>query len=200
MVPHPNAIWLSYEGVPTALIKPVFRAACALRFLKPSIEDVIKRTRTTLDPQITARRAKMAAKAEQAKNAEENFLSRLRDAGHRFQDEGQQKQRIQAAIDEGVPLSCRLTPDVLFDTPTMIFGHKCHWAEYKNTFGFKSSPYVHSKNKTQFQRYVTQLGRGIVVYKLGYECGLITLPDLQICREAEALACMELHKQDEPTC
>ncbi|KAK4549314.1 hypothetical protein LTR86_011336, partial [Recurvomyces mirabilis] len=111
-------------------------------------------------------------------------------------DERQQNQRIQAAIDEGIPLSCRLTPDVLFDTPTMVFGHMCHWIEYKNTFGFKSSPYVHSKNKAQYQRYVTQIGDGIVVYKLGFESGLITLPNVQVCREAEAFACIDLHGQD----
>ncbi|KAK4551472.1 hypothetical protein LTR86_011149 [Recurvomyces mirabilis] len=209
---RPNAILLSYKGVSTALIKPVFRVAC--------VENIIGRTHTPLDPQIvsailegalrllpsdntvegqTARRAKMAAKAEQAKTAEETFLSRLRDAGYQFQDERQQKQRIQAAIDKGIPLSCRLTPDVLFDTPTMIFGHTCHWIEYKNTFGFKSSPYVHQKNKAQFQRYVAQMGEGTVVYKLGYESGLITLPSVQICREAEAFACIDLHGQDGST-
>ncbi|KAK4551644.1 hypothetical protein LTR86_011018 [Recurvomyces mirabilis] len=209
---HPAAILLSFKGVSTALIKPVFRAACALRFSNPDVDDVIQHTRTSLDPQIvsailegalrllpsdttlegqTARRAKMAAKAEQARIAEETFLARLRNAGYQFQDERQQKQRIQAAIDEGIPLSCRLTPDVLFDRPTMIFGHTCRWVEYKNTFGFKSSPYVHSKNKTQFLRYVAQLGEGAVVYKLGYECGLITLPSVQICREAEAFVCID---------
>ena len=92
-----------------------------------------------------------------------------------------------------------MTPDVLFDTPTMIFGHMCRWIGYKNTFGFKSSPYVHSKNKSQFQRYVTQLGEGAVVYKLGYECGPNTLPGVQICREAEAIVCIGTDGQNGST-
>ncbi len=86
---------LSYRGVTPALIKPVFRAACALRFSNPGVTDIIDRTNTRLDREIvgailegalrllpvdntpegqTTRRANMAAKAEQAMAAEETLV------------------------------------------------------------------------------------------------------------------------------
>ncbi|KAK0886389.1 hypothetical protein LTR02_018169, partial [Friedmanniomyces endolithicus] len=82
-------------GVTPALIKPVFRAACALRFSNPGVTDIIDRTNTRLDREIvgailegalrllpvdntpegqTTRRANMAAKAEQAMAAEETLV------------------------------------------------------------------------------------------------------------------------------
>ncbi|TKA74651.1 hypothetical protein B0A55_07965 [Friedmanniomyces simplex] len=110
----------------------------------------------------------MAVKFEQALAAEEAFLSHLRATGHQLLDEREQRQQIQVAIENDHP-TIRLTPDVLFQCPETICGQVCHWMEYKNTFGFKSNPFVHAKHKAQLHRYVKSFGEGMVVYKLGHE-------------------------------
>lgn len=41
-----------YSGIPTAVIKPIFKAACALRYYNPTVGDLVRSTISTLDEQI----------------------------------------------------------------------------------------------------------------------------------------------------
>jgi len=122
---HPDLTGLtpttSYSGIPSALIRPGFKAACTLRPSNPDVNDISSHTKTRLDVAIvgailedalrllpvghtiegqTARRAVVAVKFEQALTAEEAFLSQLRATGHRLLDEWEQRQQIQVAIED----------------------------------------------------------------------------------------------------
>lgn len=61
------------------------------------------------------------------------------------------------------------------------------WVEYKDTFGFRDDSFVASKHKTQLEKYASQLGTGIVVFKLGFEAAHIRVPGVVCFREAEVL-------------
>lgn len=202
----------AYKGVPTTVVKPVFQAARALRFSQPAVSDVVRRSNTALDAEIVSailegalrllppdntpygqekRRRQMMLKAAHALDAETNFVALVRRLHFDLLDERQQSDRIKAAIEEGIKDIVRLTPDVLFIRPARIFGSLCHWLEYKNTFGFKSNPFLHRKHKAQLCRYVAAFGPGLVVYKLGHEENLFSVEGVQFCREREVLMWIE---------
>ncbi|KAE8380927.1 hypothetical protein BDV26DRAFT_256528 [Aspergillus bertholletiae] len=52
---------------------------------------------------------------------------------------------------------------------------------------FKANPYVMPRTKRQLQRYVSALGPGAVVYRLGFEISHITTEGIQSFRKAETL-------------
>ena len=102
-------------------------------------------------------------------------------------DGRQQSQSIRNSIIDGKNVMSKMTPNILFLTPTIINGVLCHWIEYKNTFGFKSDPFVHPKNRKQYQKYATTFGSGMVVYKLGYQTELLSIEGVVCFREAEVI-------------
>lgn len=195
-------------GIPSAFVKRIFKTACRLRYSQPTTEDIVGLTETSLDYDIVAailegalrllptddspdgriaRKNKMETKAAQALAAETAFAARLRTYGFQFSVEAEQRETIRLAIEAGSVDTVRLTPDILFSEPTRLCGIDCHWNEYKNMFGFKSDPFVHKKNKKQLQRYVAAFGKGIVVYRLGYECDHLMIDGLTVVREADML-------------
>ncbi|RAL09374.1 uncharacterized protein BO97DRAFT_374795 [Aspergillus homomorphus CBS 101889] len=186
-----------YAGIPRALITPVFRMACRLRFKNPDVETLLNYVNTRLDntvisalieaalrllpPESTPEgKAKaierMQQKQEWALLHEVSFIDQVRGFGHQFLTESEQKQKQLCP-----------TPDIRFHEPVLIQGHLCHWIEYKSYFGFKSNPFITSKDKKQFKRYASELGPGAVVYKLGYETEHMTATEINFFREAEVL-------------
>lgn len=203
-----------YDGVPRELVTPVFRAACKLRFSNPTPDAILARTHTSLGPDIVAaileaalrllpaddsdagallRQQRAADKAAKAAMAESALVDRLRRVDPELLCEQELKARLKAALDAGQTPSCRLTPDAMLSRPTVICGKECNWVEYKNTFGFRSSPYVAAKNKQQFARYASRLGPGMVVFKLGYETKHVEVDGVHCFREAEVLEWLELY-------
>ncbi|KAI7722662.1 hypothetical protein KC353_g310 [Hortaea werneckii] len=199
---------IQYSGIPSATVKPVFKTAYKLRFARPTVQDVIRSTGTTLDPEIVgailegalrllpidespegevARKTKMATKAAEALAAETAFAVKTRAYQPRSFNETEQRQNIRRAIEAGSADVVRLTPDILFSKVTRLCGFDCMWIEYKNMFGFKSNPFVHKKNKAQLRRYVAALGNGIVVYRLGYESEHLVIDGLKVMREEDLL-------------
>lgn len=195
-----------YTGVPSTQIRPVFGMARKHRFGRVDADSIIAMTGTSLDPDIVSailegalrllppdnsiegqerRRQEMAHKAAHALRAESAFVDQVRRLQPSLQDESQQKQRIKAALEDGRSDVVRSTPDIFFDNATNLCGRSCRWVEYKNTFGFKSNPFLHQKHKKQLRRYVATFGPGMVVYKLGFEHGLFQMDELSCFREQE---------------
>ena len=204
-IPSASAI---YCGIPGSLVKPVFKAACRYRLNDPTPEMIIAEIKTGLDENIVAaiieaavrlnapdnslegverRRLKEAEKARNAQSAEASFIDVLARLDTGLLREHQQKARIRTAIENGHLDVVRATPDALFSGAITICGRSCRWLEYKNTFGFRSSPFVAASNKRQFLKYVANFGPGMVVFKLGYETDLIASEDVYCMREAEVL-------------
>jgi hypothetical protein len=199
---------ISYNGIPAAVIKPIFQAACSIRFANPTVEDLMRLTRTTLGSPIVSailegarrllppdnspggqnvRRAEMAAKALQALEAETAFIVQLQKFQPLSMTEEQQNESIRVKIEAGSVNVVKATPDVLFLEATWLCGFRTNWVEYKNMFGFKSNPYVHGKIKKQLKRYTETFGNGMVVFKLGYESEHLSIEGLKVMREADVL-------------
>ncbi|KAK0260446.1 hypothetical protein LTR35_017983 [Friedmanniomyces endolithicus] len=124
-----------YDGILPALIKPVFKAACALRFSQPEVSELILQIVGAIlegplrllpairtNEEQTARRAKMASKAQQALAAEEAFVFHMRAVGLQLRDERGQKEHIRLATENGERTIVRLTPDALFRAPQQSAG------------------------------------------------------------------------------
>ncbi|CDM38413.1 Zinc finger, C2H2 [Penicillium roqueforti FM164] len=192
---------LTYTGVPRAAVTPVFKIACRLRFMKPDVNMLLRRIDTQLDTMVISAlieaalrllppdnspngraeaEERMRQKRERALIQETSFIDRMRDLGYQFRTEREQKE-----------LRLSPTPDIRFLEPVSVNGHSCYWIEYKNYFGFKANPFITSKNKKQFRKYVSGLGPGAVVYKLGYEIEHIAMIGVETFREAEFLNNLE---------
>lgn len=199
---------IQYDGIPAGWVKPVFQTACRIRSANPTVEGLIRLTRTTLDPPIVSailegarrllppdnspegqntRRVEMAMKALQALEAETAFVVQLQRFQPRSMTEEQQNESIRLKIEAGSANVVKATPDMLFLEPTWLCGHRTNWVEYKNMFGFKSNPYVHSKIKKQLKRYIDTFGNGMVVFKLGYESDHLSIEGLKVRREVDVL-------------
>lgn len=197
-----------YDGVPSSQIRPVFKAAHSLRFSRPQTSTIMKITTTRLDENIVAailegalrvlppdntpdglakRKQEMAVKAAHAATAERTFIESIRRLRPMLLDENEQRQKIGAAMEEGKHDIIKCTPDILFDSPVHLSGFLCHWVEYKNTFGFKQSPFLYRKNKKQLLRYLSTFGPGMVVFKLGFESHLFSIAGLCCFREEEVM-------------
>lgn len=193
-------------GVPRSLVELVFRAACSLRRQNPQPHTIATLTKTSLDLNIVSailtaalrllppdnssagrqlRLEKERLSAERAKDAEAEFIARIANFGVEFLTEAEQRSLAGTALPYGQKLGP--TPDLLLKTPLLIDGHPCAWIEFKNDFGFKSSPFVTSGTKRQVKRYLDKIGPGIVVYRLGFESGLFAMPGVVCMRETEAL-------------
>jgi len=171
-------------GLHRSVIAAVFAFAVRRRFQQPTVELIIRHTKTALDstivsallaaaphllpadntPQGVAKRMEreMVWKAE-AKSAEDAFLADFKRLGYGYLNEDDQKGLM------------TLTPDIRFNEPTLVCDHLCWWVEYKNFFGCRANPYVASSNKKQFRRYAMETGPGAVVYKLGFETGYVDI-------------------------
>ena len=197
-----------YRGIPSEQIKVVFKTACVRCFSHPTKADIIAATKTSLDADVVSailegalrllppddtpdghakRKTEMALKATHALRAERAFTNSVSILQPLLLDESQQQERIKAAIEPGATNFERCTPDILFLSPTWLCDQLCHWIEYTNTFGFKSSPFLYQKHKKQLRRYVAAFGSGMVVFKLGYECGLFAIEVMSYHREEEVL-------------
>ncbi|KAK1807376.1 hypothetical protein LTR12_018275 [Friedmanniomyces endolithicus] len=186
-----------YKGVPKNKVDNVFRKACQLRFRHPTPDDIILATKTDLcyrtvsailSPEGTLQRQQKATeRARRAKDAELAFINLLISIDTKFLREDEQKERIVASIKAGDIDIIRVTPDVLFTQPTNVCGFTCHWIEYKDTFGFRGDPFVAARNKKQLRKYATIFGTGMVVHKLGFECGRLQLEGVCCLREAEVV-------------
>ncbi|KAK3617876.1 hypothetical protein LTR56_025008 [Elasticomyces elasticus] len=164
--------------------------ACRLRFEHPKPELVIAETGTSLGYDVVSaiiesalrllpidntpegirkRQAKEIEKANKADDAESAFVVRLLEVDPQLLRESQQQTQIKAALEAGQHNVVRLTPDALLSRCVRICGRDCAWVEFKNTFGFRLSPFVAARNKKQFRKYASSLSPGMVVYKLGYE-------------------------------
>ena len=186
-----------YTGIPRSEVDTVFKLA---RKLLPQLSPdmIIQRTQTKLSRDIVcalidatyrllpldnspegvkARQQKQNDRTERALHAEQNFLKHLSELGYQFLDERQQRQQQVGA----------LTPDIVFPRPTLVNGHLCRWVEYKDYFGFRANPYVASHEKKQFKKYVTGIGLGAVIYKLGFEVGYPSIEGVEAFRELEAV-------------
>jgi len=193
----------NYTGIPQPIVAPVWELALRLRFQKPNVERIIKTTKTTLDPAIvsalidaTARRLppdntstgveKRNRRRERAKCAEDAFVASFSRLGYSFLNQVQQKKELM-----------NVTPDILFMEPVLICGHLCRWLEFKDFFGFRANPFVAAQNKKQIRNYVTRIGEGAVVYKLGYETGYMKIPGAAIFREKEVIEGLELQTRSQ---
>ncbi|KAK5111166.1 hypothetical protein LTR85_012248 [Meristemomyces frigidus] len=195
------------------MVKPVFLKACQLRFEKPTPEVVISHTKTRLSydivsaileaalrllpPDRTAdgtlrRQEKAAKKAQRAADAEFAFVDLLLSVDKELLREEEQKEQIRALVERGTLEIVRSTPDVRFSRETSVCGITCRWLEYKNTFGFRSSPFVAAKDKKQFAKYASTFGPGMVVYKLGYERNHIQIEGVHCFREKEVVDWLRL--------
>jgi len=192
-------ISVEYLGLHRSVIAPVFAFAVRHRFQQPTVDLIIRGTKTALDgaivsallaaalrmlpadntPQGVAKRMErdMVRKAE-AKRAEDAFVACFKGLGYDYVTEDEQK---------GLSI---LTPDVRFNEPTFVCGHLCWWVEYKNFFGFRANPYVARSNKKQFRRYAMEIGPGAVVYKLGFETGHVDIEGVKLFREKEVAQCL----------
>lgn len=141
-----------YDGISPDLVKRVYKTALLLRRTQASIQDIIRRSRTTLDISIVSslwnaaerlnsldegstdaqRRAeRQRQRPQQAQQAEDAFIesfSRQRLAFVREQEQRQQAQLMGAPAPQ--------TPDMRFTTSVMICGHPCNWIEFKTISGF----------------------------------------------------------------
>lgn len=186
-----------YIGVPRTAVTPVFKMACRLRFMKPDVDMLLRCIDTQLDTMVISAlieaalrllppdnspsgraeaEERMRQKKERALIQETSFIDKMRNFGYQFKTEREQKE-----------LRLSPTPDIRFHEPVSVNGHSCHWIEYKNYFGFKANPFITSKNKKQFRKYVSGLGPGAVVYRLGYEIEHIAMIGVETFREAEFL-------------
>jgi hypothetical protein len=149
---------------------------------QPTVDLIIKRTKTALDRAIVSAllaaalcmlpadnmplgEAKRIVRQAEAKCAEDAFVAGFDHLGFDYVTEDEQKQK-------GLSI---LTPDIRFNKPTLVCGHLCLWLEYKSFFGFRANPYVSRSNKKQFRRYAIEIGPGAVVYKLGFETGHVDI-------------------------
>jgi hypothetical protein len=148
------------------MVAPVFKMACRLGFMKPDVNMLLSFIDTQLDHMIISAlieaalrllppadtpegrlEAKeiMQQKMERANLQEIAFVNQVRDFGYQILTEKEQR--------KGQLCS---TPDIRFLEPILIDGHLCHWIEFKNYFGFKSNPFIASKNKKQLKRYASR--------------------------------------------
>ncbi|KAK3612926.1 hypothetical protein LTR56_028168 [Elasticomyces elasticus] len=182
--------------------------ACRLRFEHPKPELVIAKTGTSLSYDVVSaiiesalrllpidntpegirkRQGKEIDKANEANDAESAFIIRLLEVDPQLLRESQQQKQIKAALEAVRHDVVRSTPDALLSRRVKICGKDCAWVEFKNTFGFRLSPFVAAKNKKQFRRYASSLGPGMVVYKLGYEMDHVRIEGVHCFRETEVL-------------
>lgn len=197
-----------YRGIAASEVAILWKTALRLRHKNPEARDIIQATKTRIDEGVVAaiiegalrllpvdntpsgtriRQEMMRHKHDQALAAEKNVVEQVRARFPSIVDEDAQRETIQKAIEQGQMDVVRATPDILFPAPQHLCEDECRWIEYKNTFGFRKNPFVHSKHLKQYRRYRSIFGKGMVVYKLGYESRLFAIEGVQCVREDEFL-------------
>nr|POE48932.1 zinc finger protein 37 [Quercus suber] len=167
---HVEIDGITYSGIASSKIQPVFRQACRLMHSDPRPSNIIEVTGTTLSVDIVSaiiegalrlvppssspvdaalRQERSRARAEHALRAETDFVTAVRTIVPDLEDEVQQRWRIRRFIDQGMNNVVRSTPDILLPAPSVICGVPCCWIEYKDSFGFKLDPFVHRKSRQQ---------------------------------------------------
>ncbi|TKX18740.1 hypothetical protein C1H76_9001 [Elsinoe australis] len=198
-----------YMGVSSSEVHRVFKLACNMRFQSPTAEEIRFTTGTALDLAVVAailegalrlvpvdkspqgqsqRKEVEKRKAGEAASAEKSFVQLLRTIGLDLEDETQQRERIQQRLADGQASTIRITPDVLFRSPTMVCGKVVSWIEYKNSFGFRKNPFVHKSHLKQTRRYQASFGDGLLVYKLGFETNHINEAGIHCLHEADVVS------------
>jgi len=206
-----------YEGIPRNVVQSLYNKALQLRFTRPTPGSLIRATRTNLEAEVVSailegalrllprdvdliedalRLEKEREKARKANEAERAFVNRLLSLYHALLGEEEQRRRIRAIRDAGTQPSITSTPDVRFSKPTILCDKTCHWVEFKNNFGFRSNPFIAPKNKKQLSRYASELGPGMVVFKLGYESNHLQLSGVHCFREVEVLRWLDSQGKD----
>lgn len=199
-----------YIGISRKLITPVFRMARRLRFQNPDVDMLLRHVNTGLDRAIVEALIRAALrllphdgtpegkietqklemqKDKEARLAEGCFIDRMRKSGYQFLTETEQNE-----------LKLLPTPDVRFLQPVSIEGRLCHWIEYKNFFGFRDNPFLAKNTRKQLNKYVSCLGAGAVVYRLGFETDHILDTGIYSFREAEVLRFLEQVPADSRSC
>ncbi|KAJ9299063.1 hypothetical protein DTO271G3_3305 [Paecilomyces variotii] len=189
-----------YNGITSTAVGKVFSLALQYKHMNPSIDVITRLSKTNLDGDIVSCLIEAALrllpppttpegikkqqelserKRKLAQKAENEFIDALRKKGYGFLTEKEQQKKGQKS---GV------TPDVRFKDPVNISGHDCSWLEYKNFFGFRQNPFIATKNKKQFRKYLSEMGPGAVVYKFGYETGHLDMDGVKAFRESDLLA------------
>lgn len=181
---------VEYLGLDRSVIAPVFAFAVRHRRQKPTVDVIIRRTKTALDNAIVSALlaaalrmlpadktpqgvAKRIVRQAEAKSAEDAFVAGFDRLAYDYVTEDEQK-----------GLST-MTPDIRFSKLTLVCGHPCLWLEYKDFFGFRANPYVARSNKKQFRRYANEIGPGAVIYKLGFETGHFDIEGVRLFHEKE---------------
>ncbi|KIW36061.1 uncharacterized protein PV06_11641 [Exophiala oligosperma] len=192
-----------YDGISPELVKPVYKTALLLRRTQASVQDIVRRSGTTLEVSVVSslwnaaerlnslnespadaqRRAeRQRQRSELAQQAEDAFAESLSRQGFVFAREQEQRQQAQQM---GLPVP--QTPDVRFSARVTICGHPCHWLEFKNYFGFPQNPFLAQNEKRQYKKYVSSFGPGAVVYALGYQKGYPSIEGVGVFRAKEVL-------------
>jgi hypothetical protein len=198
-----------YNGIAASEIQLVYQVAFKLRHSNLEPRRIVEITKTTLETRIVSaiidgalrlvppdqddpareaiRMQKIRNRTERASQAEKAFVNRVRAYQHNMMDEMQQKQNMRHLAHNKVVQKTKITPDILFDSPTIVHGVLCHWIEYKDTFGFKQNPFMHKQHVKQLRKYAMTLGSGIVVYSLEFESELLCIEKVTCFREAEVI-------------
>jgi hypothetical protein len=178
----------------------------------PGVDEVVKRTKSTLDrviilalmeaarrlnppdstPEGTERRrVEQQRRAARAQLFEDAFVEHFRQRGYRFLREVEQREQAKVTCSMS-----RATPDICFSSPVFLCGQLCYWVEYKHYFGFPKNPFVARKEKQQVQRYLTALGPGAIVFELGFQSGHLKRDGVGVFRAKEVLDDLTLQGVD----
>ncbi|KAK5188878.1 hypothetical protein LTR72_010985 [Exophiala xenobiotica] len=192
-----------YNGISPSLITPVYELAVRLRRKRPSVENIMSATGTSLETTIVTalinaaerldslsesredaqRRAeRQQQRSQQAQQAEDAFIEHFSRQGFDFVGEGQQRQRAVLLEQRAIQ-----TPDMRFTSPVKICGLPCNWLEFNDYFGFPDHPFVSSSEKKQLKKYVLAFGPGAVVYSLGFQSNYPNIKDVSVFRAWEVL-------------
>ncbi len=185
----------NYVGIEKKLVATVFSFACRCRASLPSVDEVMRRTKTILEKEVVlalmeaacrlnppdnspegrkVRRQVERQRTERARRGEDALVDHLRRGPYRFIREQEQKENPSNS-------TCgQHTPDVLLIEPIILYGKPYKWIEYKHYFGFAKNPFIAAKEKRQVKRYLEHLGPGILVYEVGYVRGHLEMDGLRV--------------------
>ena len=197
-----------YNGDPSQLVETVFKLACQVRRKQPTIDYLVARTKTRLDRQVVgalinaAERLnslnqspeeaqvfadKQRERSRLAQIAEDQFIEEFGKLGYQYSREAEQRANCQNGN-----TNMRATPDILFQNPVIVYGHTCHWIEFKDYFGFPQNPFVAASEKRQVRKYIGQLGTGMLVYAAGYQTCHLQIAGLKVARAVEVVRSLTL--------
>ncbi|KAF2258834.1 hypothetical protein CC78DRAFT_586645 [Lojkania enalia] len=190
---HASSFAVPYNGIPASEIRPVYQVDLKLRHSNPEPRRIIELTRTTLETRIVSAIIDGALRLlppDQDPAREAIRMQKIRDRTERA-SQAEKLFNMRHSAGNEVVQKTKITPDILFSSPTIVHGVLCHWIEYKDTFGFKQNPFVHKQHLKQFRKYATTLGSGMVVYSVGFESELLRVEGVTCFREAEVMGWLD---------